>query len=92
MTVGIVSRAAFVFAAAGAVLILAGPALAQENGPIKVLAATVRTHGHECTEPQGATRDGAAVADQAVWILRCKNASYRVRLSPNRNAVVERVQ
>jgi len=92
MTVGFAGRAALALAAIGAVFALAAPVLAQENGPIKVLAATVRTHGHECTEPQGATRDGEAVADQAVWILRCKNASYRVRLSPNRNAVVERVQ
>lgn len=90
MTAGVDRRAGFALAAAGALLALAAPALAQE-APTEILAATVRQHGYVCTEPQGATRDGAAVADQTVWILRCKNASYRVRLSPNRNAVVERI-
>lgn len=91
MTAGFDRRAALALAAIGAIA-CGGAALAQESGPVKVLAATVRTHGHECTEPQGATREGAAAADQTVWILRCKNASYRVRLTPNRNAVVERIQ
>jgi hypothetical protein len=83
---------AFVLAAAAlAAPVLVPQALAQE-GPVDVLAAQVRQHGHECVEPQGATRDGMPTADKTTWILRCKNASYRVQLSPNRNAVVERIQ
>ena len=34
--------------------------------------------------PQSAERDVAAsAANQAVWMLRCQNASYRVTLIPN---------
>ena len=39
-----------------------------------------------------AERDVAAsAANQAVWMLRCQNASYRVMLIPNLAAKVEKV-
>ena len=74
-----------------AALAIAGTARAQD-APTEVLAATVRTHGFTCDQPLGAERDGATVNDQAVWILRCKSGTYRVRLTPNRNAQVEKLQ
>ena len=33
----------------------------------------------------------APAANQAVWMLRCQNASYRVTLIPNLAAKVEKV-
>ena len=75
-----------------AVALGGGTATAQQEVPTEVLAATVRTHGFTCDQPLGAERDGATVNDQAVWILRCKSGTYRVRLTPNRNAQVEKLQ
>lgn len=69
----------------------AGAALAQER-PADVLAAAVRTQGFPCDKPLNAEREGQAAADQPVWILRCDTGAYRVRLSPNRTAQVERVR
>lgn len=68
-----------------------GPALAQEK-PADVLAAAVRTQGFPCDKPLSAEREGQAAADQPVWILRCDTGAYRVRLSANRTAQVERIQ
>ncbi len=68
-----------------------GVAHAQE-GPAEVLAAAVRTQGFPCDKPLSAEREGQAAADQPVWILRCDTGAYRVRLSANRTAQVERIQ
>ena len=64
--------------------------IAQE-GPKDIIAAQIRSQGYACNSPQSAERDVAAsAANQAVWRLRCQNASYRVTLIPNLAAKVEK--
>ena len=64
---------------------------AQEE-PKDIIAAHIRSQGYACNSPQSAERDVAAsAANQAVWMLRCQNASYRVTLIPSLAAKVEKV-
>lgn len=68
---------------------LATPCVAQES-PKDVLAAHLRTQGYKCDTPKSATHDAAASRpDESVWIIRCENARYRVRLIPDMAAKVE---
>ncbi len=63
-----------------------------QEGPMDIIAAQIRSQGYACNSPQSAERDVAAsAANQAVWMLRCQNASYRVTLIPNLAAKVEKV-
>ena len=65
--------------------------LAQEE-PKDIIATQIRSQGYACNETQSAERDAkASAANQAVWMLRCQNASYRVTLIPNLAAKVEKV-
>ena len=58
-----------------------------------VTADAVRAQGFPCTEPVSAQRDTAASRpDEAVWILVCSDARYRVRLRGDVPAEVERLQ
>ncbi len=42
--------------------------------------------------PQSADQDmQASKPDEAVWIIRCEDATYRVRLVPDMAAAVERI-
>jgi hypothetical protein len=60
--------------------------------PKDIIAAQIRSQGYACTSTQSAERDMAAsVANEAVWILHCQNASYRVTLIPNMAAKVEKL-
>jgi hypothetical protein len=60
--------------------------------PKDIIAAQIRDQGYKCEEPQSATRDvGASRPDEAVWVLQCEDASYRVRLDPDMAAKVERL-
>ena len=62
------------------------------ESPQDDIAAQIRAQGYTCDQPQGATRDAqASKPDEAVWLLRCEDASYRVRLIPNMAAQVERI-
>jgi hypothetical protein len=59
----------------------------------KVTADKVRAQGFPCAEPVSAQRDPAASKpDEAVWILECRDARYRVRLMDDMSAKVERLQ
>ena len=61
--------------------------------PAETLAAQVRLQGHRCDEPLSATRDTAlSKPNEAVWVLKCANASYRLTLIPNMAAKVERLE
>jgi hypothetical protein len=67
--------------------------VAQPEMPADSIAAQVRLQGHRCDAPLGATRDTAlSKPNEAVWVLKCANATYRVRLMPNMAAGVERVE
>lgn len=58
-----------------------------------LLAAQLRDQGYRCTSPLSATKDARrSRADEAVWILRCTNATYRLRLVPDMAARVQRLK
>lgn len=64
---------------------------AQES-PKDIIAAHIRNQGYACDAPQVATRDrSASKPNAAVWLLKCRNASYRVRLVPDMAAGVEKI-
>ena len=57
-----------------------------------ILAAQLRDQGYACDQPQSAERDvQASTPDEAVWIVQCDNAKYRMRLVPDMAAKVERL-
>jgi len=70
------------------------PALAQtdsDDAAAAVLVADqVREQGQPCAEPAAAARD-PSVDDDAVWLLTCADAKYRVRLVPDQAAVIENI-
>ena len=58
-----------------------------------VLAAQIRSQGIACDEPQRATRDAKlSKPDYDVWVLMCKNATYRIGRYPDLPAKVEKLQ
>lgn len=74
-------------------LLLSEPATAQQESPHEILAATVRTQGFPCDRAVSAERDPASTSsDEAAWILRCDNATYRVKLIPHQAAHIDRIR
>ena len=47
-----------------------------------IIAAQLHLRGVACTAPRSPIRHAASVPDESVWILRCNEATYRVRLNP----------
>jgi hypothetical protein len=63
------------------------------EAPKDTLAARIRVQGSACDKPLGAVRDAKrSKPDEAVWVLKCENATYRIRLIPDMAAKVERLQ
>jgi hypothetical protein len=72
------------------VLMLNGRICSAQETPAAGIAAQIRAQGYRCDAPVSAERDPAlSRPDEAVWILKCQNASYRVRLIPDLAARVE---
>ena len=72
-----------------AVVVCADVAVAQED-PKDIVATAVRQNGHQCDNPQSAEPDPEHSApDQKAWIIRCENASYRVKFMGDTGTVVE---
>jgi hypothetical protein len=68
------------------------PAHAVEEVPAEILAAQIRDQGFVCNKALSAERDQKlSKPDEAAWVLKCDNASYRVRLIPDMAAKVERI-
>ncbi len=66
---------------------------AQTETPADTVANQIRRQGYKCGKAQSAERDlAASKPDAAVWVLRCDNATYRVRLHPDMAADVERIK
>lgn len=74
-------------------LVLATVPTLQAQEAATVVADHIRQQGYACRTVESANRDAAASKpDEAVWILKCDGATYRVRLVPDRAAVVEPVK
>ncbi len=65
-------------------------AKAVEEMPAEIIAVQIREQGYACDKALSAKREHPEL-DDAVWILKCDNASYRVRLIPDMAAKVERL-
>ena len=62
---------------------------AQTEKPEDIVATQIRRQGYECGKAESAKRDRAASKpDEAVWVLQCDNATYRVRLHQDMAAEV----
>ena len=79
--------------------VLSGSAIAQTNDSnteseaADLVATQIREQGYDCKNPTSAKRDQkASEPDETVWILTCKDASYRVRLVPDMAADVEKIE
>lgn len=79
--------------AAAAVIAAAcdAPVAAQDDKPANIIAAQIRTQGFPCDEALSAERESHA-PNETVWVLTCRNATYRVRLTPDMAAQVERIE
>jgi hypothetical protein len=68
-------------------------AQAAGEAPKDTIAAQIRIQGFACDKPQSAVKDTKrSKPDEAVWVLKCSNAAYRIRLIPDMAAQVERLQ
>jgi hypothetical protein len=55
--------------------------------------SSIRSQGFACDEPQKATRDAKmSKPDYDVWVLTCKNATYRIGRYPDLAAKVEKLK
>ena len=67
--------------------------VAQAQTTMSALAAQIRSQGFACDEPQKATRDvKLSKPDYDVWVLTCKNATYRIGRYPDLAAKVEKLK
>jgi hypothetical protein len=66
------------------------PAQGAEERPAEIIAVQIRDQGYACDKALSAEREQPESYD-AVWILKCDNATYRVRLIPDMAAKVERL-
>jgi hypothetical protein len=74
------------------VLLLNGRPCSAQQTPADGIAAQIRAQGYRCDAPVSAERDPAlSRPDEAVWILKCQNATYSVRLIPDLAARVEQL-
>ena len=61
--------------------------------PADDVAAQIRSQGYRCDQPVTAKRDvRRSKPDSAVWVLNCRNATFRVRLDPNTAARVTKLK
>jgi hypothetical protein len=68
------------------------PAAHAEEAALESLAAQLRRQGHRCDDPVHAERDAErSKPDELVWVIKCTNASYRMRLIPHMAAHVEQI-
>lgn len=63
-----------------------------EEMPAEIIAVQIRDQGYACNKALTATRDEkASRPGEDAWILKCDDATYRVRLVPDMAAKVERL-
>jgi hypothetical protein len=60
--------------------------------PREDLVAQIREQGYRCDKPLNAQKDiTRSKPDQAVWVLKCKTATFRIRLNPDMSAQGKRL-
>ena len=74
----------------GGTRLTALPAQAANEVPAEIIAVQIREQGYSCDKALSAERERPE-SDDAVWILKCENATYRVRLIPDMAAKVEKL-
>ena len=68
------------------------PVAAQQEKPAEIIAAQIRMQGFACDDPKRAEQDEKlSMPSQKVWVQRCANATYKIKLTPNMAAQVERL-
>jgi hypothetical protein len=69
-----------------------GEAQAQLEMTKEILAVQLRKQGFECASPQSAERDAKdSQPNETVWIVKCENAAYRMRVVPDIAAAIEKL-
>jgi hypothetical protein len=87
------AAALLVGACAAAVLVVTTHGVSAQDTPPEILAVQLREQGYRCDGPVAVQREAqSSRPDQAVWIVRCVNAAYRMRLNPDMAARVEPFQ
>jgi hypothetical protein len=67
-------------------------AQAEDESPANIIAVQIRKQGFACDKAENAVKDAKlGRPDLPVWILKCSNASYRVRLVGNMADHVEKL-
>lgn len=65
----------------------------EPNNAAAIIVAQMRKQGIACEGDANATHDTEnSKPNETVWILKCANATYRVRLVPKPAAVVEQMK
>lgn len=74
--------------------LLAVPCLAEDSeSPETIVSSVVRREGYKCEKPIKATKDVEdSVPEEMAWILKCKNATYKVQLLPHYLSAVEVIE
>jgi len=73
-----------------ALLVTATSAMGRE-APINLLEI-IQQQGYPCTKPISTQSDSAhANSGEVIWVVKCEDATYRIRLIANRPAQVERI-
>jgi hypothetical protein len=75
-----------------AIFLSGGRVASAQDPPPEILAAQLRLQGYRCDAPVTAQWDAQlSKPDEAAWILKCANASYRMRLIPDMAARIEQL-
>ena len=66
---------------------------ASDETPIDILAVRVREQGFACETPKSAERlPEQSAPNETVWLLKCEDAAYKVRLVPDLAAKNEKLK
>lgn len=67
------------------------PCFAEEmETPETIVSSVVRREGYKCEKPIKAIKDTTdSIPEEMAWFLKCKNATYKVRLLPHYLSEVE---
>ena len=76
-----------------AISVIAAFGLSAQEATQDLLASQIRDQGYRCAKPLSAEKDQSrSRPDEAVWVLKCENETYRIRLIPDMAARVERLK